>query len=114
MVRGGGKQGGVDGREGVGVDGWGWWEGGKQGGSMESYRFSPHCIPAVVLPLLSAPSTQTSSSFQAPPEFEDVMQMIEWLILIESKLQPEKITVGDFVQLQELLRDIQVQESIIT
>ena len=81
---------------------------------MESYRFSPHCIPAVVLPLLSAPSTQTSSSFQAPPEFEDVMQMIEWLILIESKLQPEKITVGDFVQLQELLRDIQVQESITT
>jgi len=64
MVWGGGKQGGVDGRESVGVDGrecvgedgresvgvngWGWWEGGKHGRSMESYWFSPHC--SVFLP----------------------------------------------------------------
>ena len=76
-----------------------------------SNLFSPlpmQCVPAGVLPLLSAPCTQTSSSFQAPPEFEDVMQMIEWLILLESKLQPEKIIVGDFVQLRRLLRDTQV------
>jgi len=125
----------VEREDSVGMDGSGWWETGRGGweggcrggwlgmvGGWETRRedgvilvFSPlQCVPAGVLPLLSAPSTQTSSSFQAPPEFEDVMQMIEWLILIESKLQPEKITVGDFVQLRKLLRDIQVQESIVT
>ena len=58
--------------------------------------------------MVSAPSTQTSTNLQAPHEFEDVMQMTEWLILVESKLQPERITVGDFTQMRRLLRDLQV------
>ena len=106
----------VEREDGVGVGGSGWWEGGKHRGEDGVILvLSPlQCVPAGVLSLLSAPSTQMSSSFQqAPSEFEDVMQMIKWLILIESKLQPEKITVGDFVQLRNLLTDIQVQESII-
>ena len=67
-------------------------------------------MPAGVLPLVSAPCTQTSSNLQAPQEFEDVMQMMEWLILVESKLQPERITVGDFTQTRRLLRDLQVRK----
>ena len=48
------------------------------------------------------------TSFQAPGEFEDAAQMAEWLILLESKLQPERITVGNFVQLRRMQRDLQV------
>ena len=60
--------------------------------------------------MVSAPCTQTSSDLQAPQEFEDAMQMMEWLILIESKLQPERITVGDFAQMRRLLRNLQVRK----
>ena len=49
-----------------------------------------------------------SLKFKPPLDFEDVSQMVEWLILIESKLQPQKIIVGDFVHLKKLLKDIQV------
>ena len=62
---------------------------------------------------MSASCTQTSTNLQAPHEFEDVMQMTEWLILVESKLQPERITVGDFTQMRRLLRDLQVRKIIM-
>lgn len=66
------------------------------------------CVPAGVLPLVSTPTGIGGSlTFQPPSEFEDVSQMLEWLILIESKLQPVVITVGDFVHLKKLLRDLQ-------
>ena len=61
--------------------------------------------PPGVLPLLYSPF---SSTLQAPARFEDAAQMVEWLILIESRLQPEKIVVGDFSQLRSLLRLVQV------
>ena len=51
-----------------------------------------------------------SNSFQAPVEFDDAAQMVEWLILIESKLQPEQIVVGNFVRLRKSLRDLQVSQ----
>ncbi len=34
--------------------------------------------------------------------------MIEWLILIESKLQPEKMVGGDVVQMKRVLREMMV------
>ena len=34
--------------------------------------------------------------------------MVEWLILVESKLQPEKIIIGDFAQVRSVLRELQV------
>lgn len=66
------------------------------------------CVPAGVLPLVTTPTGVGGSlRFQPPSEFEDVSQMIEWLALIESKLQPAVIVVGDFVHLKKLLRDLQ-------
>ena len=65
------------------------------------------CVPAGSLPLMSA-HTDHDCSFLAPSEFEDVSQMVEWLILIESKLQPERMVVGDFLQMRRMLRDLQV------
>ena len=64
-------------------------------------------MPAGVLPLIGAPLPH-GFSLQAPSEFEDASQMLEWLILVESKLQPEKIIIGDFVQVRSMLRELQV------
>lgn len=66
------------------------------------------CVPAGVLPLVTTPTGVGGSlKFKPPSEFEDVTQMVEWLILIESKLQPTRISIGDFVHLKRLLRDLQ-------
>lgn len=65
------------------------------------------CVPAGVLPLVTTPTGMGGSlSFQPPGEFDDMAQMLEWLILIESKLQPARISIGDFVHLKKLLRDL--------
>lgn len=66
------------------------------------------CVPAGVLPLVTTPTGVGGSlKFQPPTEFEDISQMVEWLILIESKLQPVRISIGDFVHLKRILRDLQ-------
>lgn len=66
------------------------------------------CVPAGVLPLVTTPTGVGGSlKFKPPSEFEDISQMVEWLILIESKLQPTRLSVGDFVHLKRLLRDFQ-------
>ena len=67
------------------------------------------CVPAGVLPLVTTPTGVGGSlKFQPPQsEFEDLSQMLEWLILIESKLQPVVLIVGDFVHLRKRLRDLQ-------
>jgi hypothetical protein len=66
------------------------------------------CVPAGVLPLVTTPTGVGGSlKFKPPSDFEDISQMVEWLILIESKLQPTCISVGDFVHLKRLLRDLQ-------
>ena len=65
------------------------------------------CVPAGVLPLVTTPTGMGGTlSFQPPGEFDDMAQMTEWLILIESKLQPARISIGDFVHLKKLLRDL--------
>ncbi len=67
------------------------------------------CVPAGALPLVTTPTGLGGSlKFQPPQEeFEDLSQMLEWLILIESKLQPVVLIVGDFVHLKKQLRDLQ-------
>ena len=66
------------------------------------------CVPAGVLPLVTTPTGVGGSlKFKPPSEFEDISQMVEWLILIESKLQPARLSIGDFVYLKRLLRDFQ-------
>lgn len=55
-----------------------------------------------------SPTTPQGKCFQAPQEFEDPLQMVEWLILLESKLQPEKLVVGDYLHVHRALRDVQV------
>lgn len=70
---------------------------------------SMQCVPAGVLPLIGAPLPH-DFSLQAPAVFEDASQMLEWLILVESKLQPERIIIGDFVQVRSVLRELQVKQ----
>ena len=40
--------------------------------------------------------------------FENVGEMMEWLILVESKLQPRPLVVGDTTKLRTLLDEILV------
>ena len=61
------------------------------------------------MPLVTSP-TGSSNSFQPLAEFEDISQMIEWLILIESKLQPQRLVVGDLLHLRKQLRDLKLIE----
>lgn len=67
------------------------------------------CVPAGVLPLVTTPTSGVGGSlkFQPPSEFEDISQMVEWLTMVESKVQPAVIVVGDFMHLKKLLRDLQ-------
>ena len=65
------------------------------------------CVPAGVLPLVTTPTGVGGSlAFKPPSDFEDAAQMVEWLILIESKMQPVILTVGDLTHLKKLLRDL--------
>ena len=65
------------------------------------------CVPAGVLPLVSTPTGIGGSlKFQPPSDFEDISQMLEWLMMIESKLQPHSIVVGDFMHLKKTLSDL--------
>lgn len=55
-----------------------------------------------------SPTTPQSKFFQAPQEFDDPLQMVEWLILLDFKLQPERLVVGDYLHVRRTLRDLQV------
>jgi len=64
------------------------------------------CVPAGVLPMVTTPTGVGGTlGFQPPEEFEDISQMLEWLIHIESRLHSVKLTVGDFARLKKALRD---------
>ena len=66
------------------------------------------CVPAGVLPLVSTPTGVGGVlGFQPPTDFENISQMLEWLIHIESRLHPIQLTVGDFSRLKKILRDSQ-------
>ena len=74
--------------------------------SLDWDELCQQCVPAGVLPLLTTPTGVGGSlKLQPPGEFEDITQMIEWLILIESKLQPSVLTIGDFPHLKKTLRE---------
>ena len=62
------------------------------------------------MPKIATPTSPGGglAQFLAPPDFEDEAQMIEWMILVESRLQPQQITVGDFRQLRRQQRELQV------
>ncbi len=69
------------------------------------------CVPAGVLPLVTTPTGVGGTlKFKPPSDFEDISQMLEWLILIESKLQPVTIAIGDLTRLKKTLRDLQRME----
>ncbi|CAI8007197.1 Dystrophin, partial [Geodia barretti] len=68
------------------------------------------CVPAGTLPLMS-PTTPQNTLFRAPQEFEDPSQMVEWLIMLDYQLQPEKMVVGDFLHVRRALRDLQLIEA---
>ena len=67
-------------------------------------------MPAGALPKVATPTGPGGNlaQFLSTPDFEDETQMIEWLILVESRIQPQQITVGDFRQLRRQQREIQV------
>ena len=68
------------------------------------------CVPAGALPKIATPTGPGGSlaQFLSTPDFEDEAQMIEWMILVESRLQHQYITVGDFRQLRRQQRELQV------
>ena len=72
--------------------------------------FIVQCVPAGALPKVATPTGPGGglAQFLSPPDFEDEAQMIEWMILVESRLQPQEITVGDFRQLRRQQRELQV------
>ena len=55
-----------------------------------------------------SPTTPQNTLFMAPQEFEDPLQMVEWLIMLDYKLQPERLVVGDFLHVRRALQDLQV------
>lgn len=66
------------------------------------------CVPAGILPLVTTPTGVGGSlCFQPPSDFENVSQMLEWLVHIEMRIYPVKLTVGDFSRLKKILRDSQ-------
>ena len=72
--------------------------------------FFLQCVPAGALPKVATPTGPGGNlaQFLSTPDFEDETQMIEWLILVESRIQPQQMTVGDFRQLRRQQREIQV------
>ena len=72
-------------------------------------------MPAGALPKVATPTGPGGNlaQFLSTPDFEDETQMIEWLILVESRIQPQQITVGDFRQLRRQQREIQVHATEI-
>ena len=74
-------------------------------------HLSSQCVPAGTLPPMT-PTTPQGKCFKAPQEFEDPSQMVEWLILLESKLQPERLVVGDYLHVRNSLNDLQVCLSV--
>ncbi len=66
------------------------------------------CVPAGVLPLVTTPTGVGGAlGFQPSSDFEDISQMLEWLIHVESRLHPTKLVVGDFARLKKVLRESQ-------
>ena len=64
------------------------------------------CVPAGILPLITTPTGVGGTlGFQPPGDFDNVSQMLEWLVQIESRIYPVKLTVGDFGCLKKMLRD---------
>ena len=58
--------------------------------------------------------TEDSLTHLKPPDmFEDISQMTEWLILMESKLQPNPLEVGNTAQVKSALDEVEVFAMIL-
>jgi hypothetical protein len=55
--------------------------------------------------------SDTISHLEPPDQFEDMTQMMEWLILVESKLQPHPLPVGDTSIIKKQLTSIKTIET---
>ena len=58
------------------------------------------------------PPVQDTNHLKPPDEFDDISEMVEWLILIESNLQPQPLRVPDTEQVKGILKEILVSPSI--
>ena len=47
--------------------------------------------------------------FEPTAEFDDIHQMVDWLTMLDFKLQPKPIVVGDVKQIRRCLQDLQVR-----
>lgn len=54
------------------------------------------------------PSVDSLTHLKPPDMFEDISQMTEWLILVESKLQPNPLDVGNTTQVKNILDEVEV------
>ena len=67
-------------------------------------------VPAGSLPQVMTPVNTSGGrlQFEPPSEFDDIQAMTDWLAMIEFKLQPKPIVVGDVKQIRRSLQDLQV------
>ncbi len=55
------------------------------------------------------PSEDLLTHLKPPEVFDDIHQMTEWLILMESKLQPYPLIAGNVTQVESALDDVEVR-----
>lgn len=67
-------------------------------------------VPAGSLPQVMTPMAASGRklAFEPPTEFDDIQQMVDWLTMLDYKLQPKPIIVGDVKQIRRSLQDLQV------
>lgn len=58
--------------------------------------------------MLRAFDDDPMSHIKPPEKFDEIGHMVEWLILVESKMQPRPLSVGDTLDIKRELEDLNV------
>lgn len=72
-----------------------------------SWEVMCQVFPADVQVTLLPPAT-SDDRLRPPEAFEDIAQLMEWLIVVESSLQPKLLRVTDTEQVKRILKEILV------
>ena len=58
------------------------------------------------------PPVGHTNHLKPPDEFDNISEMVEWLILLESNLQPQQLRIPDTEQVKGILKEILVSTII--
>ena len=75
------------------------------------YSFSISFTPLPYKVTLRSFDDDPISHIKPPEKFDEIGHMVEWLILVESKMQPRPLSVGDTSDIKRELEDLNVKES---